>query len=471
MPAKKINTFIFLFFFTFFTAIASVRSDIRYLVKKYRLSDASIGIAAERVNSGKMLYQYAENRPFTPASNNKIFTAIAALTVLPDDFTFNTTVYYNKDHYINGVLKDNLYIKFSGDPSLTGSELYNLISQIRQHGIRQINGNIIVVADKFSGRYIPEGWSKSDANYCYAAPSSTLNLNRNCFTFKLMKASNNHTNIESVANTTNIRFLNNARLAPYRIRKNCPFKMTMNQQNQLKLSGCLPENAEFYLSLAIKNPALKTLNTVKDFFKQTGIRYSGKVVIGSMPVFALYQMAEIRSEPLADLLTHMLLKSDNLYAESLARTVGYYVYGTGSTEMATKAIKSVLENKYHANIRALTMKDGSGLSHLDKVTPKFMVSLLTKVYNSRIGKQLYQSLPTSGTDGTLTYRMGGYLKGKVHAKTGTLEGVSTLSGYLISQKHHLISFSIMLNGLKSKQERYRARSFQDRVAGVFYKSL
>ena len=96
---KKFILLILALISTIIFAHASVRSEIQSLVKMYRLSDASIGIAVERVNSGKLLYQYAKDRPFTPASNNKVFTAIAALTTLPRNFKFTTSVFYKKQKW------------------------------------------------------------------------------------------------------------------------------------------------------------------------------------------------------------------------------------------------------------------------------------------------------------------------------------------------------------------------------------
>ena len=99
-----------------------------------------------------------------------------------------------------------------------------------------------------------------------------------------------------------------------------------------------------------------------------------------------------------------------------------------------------------------------------------MVNFLTKTFNSPVGKKFYNYLPASGISGTIAYRMGGKLTGKVHAKTGTVSGVSTLSGYLLTAKDHRISFSIMLNDLKIS-DRTNARRFQDKVVEAFYRNL
>ncbi|WP_440992859.1 D-alanyl-D-alanine carboxypeptidase/D-alanyl-D-alanine endopeptidase [Cysteiniphilum litorale] len=452
-------------------AHASVRSEIQSLVKMYRLSDVSIGIAVERVNSGQLLYQYAKDRPFTPASNNKVFTAVAALTALPKSFQFTTSVFYKKSQYKNGTLNGNLYIEFTGDPSLTGAALYNLISQTKQHGIKRINGDVVLIANHFSGDYVPNGWSKNDTPYCFAAPASSLNMNKNCFVIKLINTSGTNTKVKEIANTSNITINNTTRLATAQDRGKCKFDIDMTRNNVLNLSGCIPAKAETYLNLAIANPALKTKQTIDDFISQVGIKHRGNTLFGNLPSkSSLIEVASISSDSIDALLTHMLLKSDNLYAESFMRTIGYTQAGQGSNDAGTKAIESLIRKTYKVDTGELHMEDGSGLSKLDSVTPQFMVSLLTNVYNSSIGKRLYNALPSSGEDGTLAYRMGGKLQGRVHAKTGTLAGVSTLSGYLLTKRNHLLSFSIMINDL-TRSQRIKARMLEDGIIKVFYENL
>ena len=460
---KKIIPLVVICISTVYISMASSRTEIQSLVKRYRLSNATISIAAQRVDSGEFVYRYAEDRLMIPASNEKIFTAIAALTVLPTKFKFETRVLYNKSKYSHGVLNDNLYLEFSGDPSLTGTKIYNLISKIKQYGITKVTGNIIIVANKFSGHYIPDGWSKNDAKYCYAAPASTLNMNRNCCVIKLInKPGTQRTMVERVSNISNIAIKNTATLKSRHAPKQCVFTINMNDDNVLHLSGCLPEQNEFYLNLAIANPALKTLDTIKDFIKKIGISCAGNIMIGNLPKAQLDELTSTYSAPIGELITHMLHKSDNLYAESIARTIGYTVDGVGSTDVSAIAIKNIMAEHYQLTTTGhLVIKDGSGLSHLNYVTPSFMVQLLARVYQSPIGKDFYNYLPARHIK---------HLIGKVRAKTGTLKGGSTLSGYLHTKKNNLISFSIMLNNL-DKNQRTKARIFQNQVLYVFSKYL
>ena len=284
------------FFSSFALAMATPRSEIQYLVKHYKLSDAKISINAKNNNDGRSIYEYAQYRQLVPGSVNKLLVAAAALFVLPSNFRFTTTIYYNKKNVNNGVLSDNLYIEFTGDPTLLGTELYNLIAQINKKGIRYISGNVFVIPKVFSGSYIPSGWSNDDIQHCYAAPASSMTLNSNCVIFKLVNIGNKETQVKTISNSSNISFDNTVISAPLSERKNCHFSYAMNDDNHIKLSGCVKQQQEFYFKMAIKNPALKTLDTVADFLKELNIHVSGKVEINYNDVANLDILATKKSQ-------------------------------------------------------------------------------------------------------------------------------------------------------------------------------
>lgn len=445
---------------------ATTRSEIQYLVKKYGVSSAKISIASQRTQSGKNLYSYAKNRNMIPASNNKVFTMVAALLTLPSNFRFSTTVNYNSNSVKKHVLYGDLYVQFSGNPSLTGSQLAALIRKIKtEKEIRQITGNVYLVG-VFSGPYIPEGWSREDSALCFGAPASSFTLNRNCTVIKLSKNPGSlSTKVIKISNASNIDIRNSATYTS----SSKSTQISMNDNNQIYISGYLSRTAEKMFSLAIKNPALKTLDTVDDFLSANGIKHHSVSITGSIPPGYQVQLST-NSATIGTLIDRTLKHSDNLYAETILNTVGLKTKGIGSTKAGVEAVQDIFYNKLHLNTTGLSMHDGSGLSSLDRVTPQFMVNFLSKAFNSKVGRKFYNYLPASGMDGTIAYRMGGKLLGKVHAKTGTLQGVSTLSGYVLTAKNHRISFSIMLNDLTYSQRR-NARRFQDKVVNVFYRYL
>ena len=166
----------------------------------------------------------------------------------------------------------------------------------------------------------------------------------------------------------------------------------------------------------------------------------------------------------------MLVHSNNLYAETFLRTIGYEINGVGSTSSGVRAIEYVLHRELGLQSSNIKLYDGSGLSLDDRLTTAFITSMLTEISHSRISKQFKNALAVSGQTGTIAYRMNNVLLGKVYAKTGTVEGASALAGYMKTKKNHNIGFAIMLNDL-DKNQRYNARKFQDAVAKVFYKYM
>ena len=463
---KLITTTFIIFIGITCSYAANTRSDIQYLVKKYRLNNAKISIAAQRTNSGRNLYSYAQNRDMKPASNNKVFTIVGALFAIPSDFTFATTVNYPSNKIKNHILYGDMYIKFAGNPALTGGQLANLIKQIKTaKGIYQITGDVYLVGS-FSGPYIPQGWSKNDSTFCFGAPASSFTLNRNCIVIKLAKNPGSlSTRVIKLSNASNISFDNSSSYTS----SAKATTISMNDENMVYIGGYLSRTAERMFELAIKNPALKTLNTVNDFLSSAGIKHNKVSIVSSIPVGNTVQLST-NSDKIGSFINQTLKHSDNLYAETILNTIGLRQKGIGSTKVGTEAVQEIFYKKMNLDTSNLTMYDGSGLSHLDNVTPQFMVNFLTKSFNSSIGKKFYNYLPASGISGTIAYRMSGKLLGRVHAKTGTLSGVSTLSGYVLTAKNHRVSFSIMLNDLKIS-DRTNARRFQDKVVEVFYRDL
>jgi len=455
------------------SSFASLNGDIQTLIKKYGLSNASIGIAVQRTNSSKWLYNHHSNSNYTPASNNKVFTAVGALLTLSRSFSFETAAYYKKSNLKGHTLYGDLYINFTGDPTLTTSGLTRLIKQIKAKGINKINGNVIAIANTFSGSNYPLGWAQTDVNQCYAAPTSSMNLNRNCMIISIQSTGGSSTKVKPIFNADHIKINNKIKFVSKKTSKTCGFEASMNSRNTLDLNGCLPKRGEWRLKFAITNPALKTLQELEVILKKSRITYTGTLSVGDMPSYGLILLTSIHSGTLNYLLKHMLQRSDNLYAESLARAVGNKLNGSGTIKSGVSGITQQIHTKLDIETdNNLIMEDGSGLSHLDSVTPKFMAEFLTETYNNnKIGKTFYNALAVSGVSGTIAYRMNSKsLMGKVHAKTGTLSGTSTLSGYVLTKRVHRLSFSIMLNDLKSSK-RKSARRFQDQVVTLLYNKL
>lgn len=195
--------------------------------------------------------------------------------------------------------------------------------------------------------------------------------------------------------------------------------------------------------------------------RKAGIVFEGDILTGTMPRDAV-QLCVI-SRPISDILPRMMKKSDNLYSETLFY---HLASSSGSSRPATAKMGRQMINCLISSFGLKTSRyyiaDGSGLSLYNYVSPELEVEFLKYAYrNDRIYRRLYDVMPVAGIDGTLSNRMrGGYARGNVHAKTGTVTGVSALAGYCTASNGHVLCFSIINMGIRHASS---GRRFQDRV--------
>ena len=245
-------------------------------------------------------------------------------------------------------------IKFTGNPALTGGQLSALIKQVKTtKGISQITGNVYLVGS-FSGAYIPEGWSKEDSTFCYGSSASSFTLNRNCTVIKLAKnPSSTSTRVIKLSNASNITFDNSSSYTS----SAKATTISMNDDNVVYIGGYLSRAAERMFKLAIKNPALKTINTVNDFLSSNGIKHNKVSISGSIPPGNTVQLST-NSGRIGSFIDQTLKHSDNLYAETILNTVGLKQKSIGSTKAGTEAVQEIFYKKLNLDTSALTMYDG-----------------------------------------------------------------------------------------------------------------
>lgn len=428
---------------------------------------ASISVA--NYSSGSIIYSYNSNRRFVPASNLKLFTAASALFAFGKNYHFNTTISANTNHLVKGVLNDNLYINFVGDPSLTVDDLKRLLLALKNKGIRRINGDVIVNGSRFSPPNYAPGWTENSINWYYSAPITAVALNENAFSMTLLATS--HIGVKTKAKIyrySRYISLSNDLLSAsqQQANHNCSLVMTMNEANHLSLSGCWPARKDdSLLRVAIKNPSLFAEGVIKDTLASNGIIVAGKIRSAKAPN-GLTVIASHQSAPLSSLMKTMLKRSDNFYAGCLIKALGSKYYKIGNFQNGVLAEKKILSKQANVNFAHMRIVDGSGQSYFDHVQVRQIVRLLYRVRKSAIGNIYYQSLPISGVDGTLAYRMSG-IRSKVHAKTGSMQaGNYSLSGYIKTANDKTLVFSMIVNNAASATQ---ARALLDKAANILYR--
>lgn len=454
------------------TAHHRFHDEIEALLEN-KLPHARVGIVVADAETGKIIYDHDGYHNFLPASNVKLFTAAASLYSLGPEYRFTTSIFADKKKIEQGHLNDNLYIKFTGDPSLKAEHLTYLVSQIKQNGIDSINGNIVLDSTIFTGPTRPPGWAFEDKHWYYSAPISAIIINQNAQGVNLSPNQQLYktaaTTLENSAFKDFVTLKSNVTTVNQEeAKKHCQLEINVDHENNISLSGCWPMSTQSkYMKVALQNPERIAQQLLKNEFKKAGISFSGQFTIAKTPSKANL-IAQHKSEPLKTLLYTLMKDSNNVYAESLTKTLAYKISKKGTFQEGVNAISQILSEKTEIDFDELMLFDGSGQSRYDLITPHQFVRLLHVVYNSPDIKNYYLSaLPVSGKNGTLKYRLNSFdLQNHVQAKTGTLKGSTTLSGYITTKRKHKLVFSILINDLV--KETKIAKHVQAKILSIIW---
>lgn len=415
-----------------------------------------IGIIVQSLNTGEVLYSKNPSRLFIPASNMKLFTGFSALSFLGPDYRYQTLLLH--DGKIQGThLQGNLYLKFSGDPELTPRDLE---SMLRNSHIQTVSGKLYIDDTALDRIGAGPGWMWDDLNYCSAAPATALILDHNCFnvSFKPTQPIGSQTHAQL---STPVPVTMQAHL---QIQSDCALTVQSTEHNQYTLHGCIdPKDINQPLQLALRNPRLYAHENLNSLLHQNNIHLAGgidyKKIEGTLPVLSHHE-----SSPVSELVTQMEKESDNLIANTLFKTIGAnYFHTTGTWSNGSLAMQHILLSKLGIHIPKTALRDGSGTSRYDLLTPEQIAKLLVNVYqNPSLKSYFFNALAVAGVDGTLKTRMQDLtVKGKVHAKTGNMQGITALSGYLESHDQQPLLFVILINGFSDANQKYQ--NLQDQI--------
>ncbi len=463
---------IFAMFCTISPAFASaalhdtLANKINAVLKDFNAT-TSISILVKDKRTGKTVYQKNPGRYFMPASNEKLFTAFAALQSLGKKFTYTTQLYTDTRKIKNGVLEDNIYIRFSGDPTLTVSQLDQMIHALAQAGIQRINGSVIIDDTAFDQIGMSPGTTWDDKDFCWGSPVNTIIIEGNCVSTMLSPGSGpgQPARMTLPEHPQSMQFINNV-VTGISSQAKCEIKTERTGASTYTMNGCInPSMPNKYIARAIDNPRSNIQFILDYLLSKNRINNTGKYEyhhIDNPPLL----LAQEKSLPLFSLITLMLKNSDNMIANSLFKTIGaHYANTAGSFKNGSDAARDILDRTVHLDIPKTTLIDGSGGSRYDFLTPQQIVTLLQKINSLPQAGILISALPVSGTDGTLKFRMRDPdTLGRVSAKTGTATAVSNLSGYLLTRKKHTLIFSIMINGFVDLPEKYE--ELQDKICAV-----
>jgi serine-type D-Ala-D-Ala carboxypeptidase/endopeptidase (penicillin-binding protein 4) len=432
------------------------------------------GIEVVRLPDGEILYARNPQHLFQPASNMKMFTTSAALSKLGPDFVFRTTVESSASPDTAGRVPD-LVLVGRGDPNLGSRVLpyqYNsqprlpadldfeeLADQIVAKGVREVTGNLY--ADDTYYVYQPYGtdWAVDDLYWDYGAPITALVFNDNSLKLQIQPAAFAGPDAEILVSPGDgyYKIVGNVATTASGI----PAKVEINRfpgSMELELWGHIPVDSEGVdEEISIQNPPLLIGDMFCKLLEQRGVKVDGKVVVREVtPAQAASQteppqpqkqivLAEHDSLPVSLDVKVTLKVSQNLHAEMLLRTLSRVLNNQGTLEDGLDILNTFVQ-KIGIAPEEVQFAGGSGLSRETLVTPDAVMKLL--LFNARTPwfRVFYDALPVAGVDGTLADRFHNTpLQGRIHAKTGSLEHVNALSGYMNLTESRRLAFVIIGN--------------------------
>jgi D-alanyl-D-alanine carboxypeptidase/D-alanyl-D-alanine-endopeptidase (penicillin-binding protein 4) len=411
----------------------------------------NIGIEVVDLNTGETLYQRNATRPFIPASNMKLFSDAAALLILGPDYRFQSQLSTDATTLTQGTLNGSLYLYLPGDPSFTQKHLAALLSQLTTWGINRVQGNVILISSHSIVNAYAPGIVAKDIAYSYGAPLAPVMLDENRITVTVNPAyrAGEPAIIEYGAPLGSL-VLNN-QVKTLSGTGSCGIDFKMDGDNNLTVRGCMRVGqAAYQQHMAIRSPLSYTQQLVKIELARLHIAFDGQVILGKTPSASLL-LATHASKPITQLMADTLKPSDNLYADSLYLHAATKLHGGTPLDwqQAQPVVKNFLQQQTGISLQDAILMDGSGLSRHDLLTPNQTVRLLCFLHDRfPLAYEYIAALPVAGQDGTLQRRLRKPTQqGFVRAKTGSMTGVMSLSGYLYTANAHTLAFAIYINTL------------------------
>ncbi|WP_198013447.1 D-alanyl-D-alanine carboxypeptidase/D-alanyl-D-alanine endopeptidase [Thalassoporum mexicanum] len=467
---------------------ANLEAQIQKIIDDPALARSRVGVYAVALNNDpndELLVDIDGDRLFLPASNTKLFTTAAALQRLGTNFKFQTSLASRLTPDRSGRLRAPLIVISSGDPSLSPQQIEDLVTQLKDAGVNAINNLEIQNPRQDNSNYFGYGWEWQDLPEYYGAEPHPLTVHENVLDWTIAPTQS--------GKAVEFTWADPLLAAGWVVRNYAAtskvdgeYTLTVQRvgfNKELILRGKMPANATPELgAIAVPDPRQHFLKLLQAELRRQGIELPGLVDISNQLPPGITQsmivptpgiigdvsnLATVSSPPLADLVKKINKDSNNLYAELVLQALARRsrdrkIPQETADQIYTQAIEQVTQFLDSLGITpdSYAIADGSGLSRHNLIAPEAIVTLLEKMQNDQAFRD---SLPIAAVDGTIRNRFKDTIAANnLSAKTGTLSGVVTLSGYVTTVGGDEVAFSIMINN--GNQPTWQLRGYVDQIA-------
>jgi D-alanyl-D-alanine carboxypeptidase/D-alanyl-D-alanine-endopeptidase (penicillin-binding protein 4) len=437
---------------------AQLRQLIDTLVANPEFANAHWGVLIVNPRTGDTLYSHNAGKLFMPASNQKIITGAVALALLGPDYRYRTT-FATRGRLDGATLRGDLVVIGRGDPTVSDrmrgdalAPLRAVADSLRARGIRRVTGRVVAEGDAFPDSPYGFGWSWDDFDAPYSAGVDELLFNEGFSRLVVRGGARAGDSVRVTvlpgATYPLLRTGEVTTLAAAERGRLTPEFDPASGANVLR--GGVVAGDSAVLSIAHRDAQRAYLAAVTQALAERGITVDGgatgqRSVGGRSAESALDTLHVMVSPPMSETLRALEKPSQNQIAEVLLKTLGLERTGVGSADSGRRVIETQLR-AWGVPATAVAVRDGSGLSRHNYVTPEALVRVLSAVRADTAFRVFYDALPVAGVDGTIASRMKGTpAERNVHAKTGTIDKARSLSGYVTSADGEMLVFSFLAN--------------------------
>lgn len=412
------------------------------------LENAEVSFLATSLKSGEVLAEHNADGLINPASNAKLVTAAAALHYLKPEYRFRTE-YYTRGRIKDGTLWGDLIVKGYGDPTVVTERLQRVANELYLYGIERITGSVIVDDTFFDNVLEAKGWELEEApDRAYAAPVSALSFNYNAIAVYLRPSERDQPAIvrldppvEYVALQSDVgtkRYTRRLKIMSKGDKAGTLVQVTGDL-------GYREQPRRIYRR--VYDPPRYFASALISFLSQRGVRVKHRIQSGTVPPGARLVLVD-RSPPLTEIISDLNHYSNNFIAETLIKAISAEASEgerPGTFEHGLKLARAFLNEKIRVDEGDYVFGNGSGLNDVNRLSARQIVQLLASMRRDfEIGTEFMSSLAIAGTQGTIGFRMKETAaQRRLRAKTGTLRGVSALSGYVVDPRGEVIAFSLL----------------------------
>jgi D-alanyl-D-alanine carboxypeptidase/D-alanyl-D-alanine-endopeptidase (penicillin-binding protein 4) len=419
-------------------AVARLPAEVEAALARAKVPPEALSVVVQEVGSAAPRLEWRATQPANPASVMKLVTTLAALDTLGPSWTWTTPVWLDGTlRGPQGVLDGNLVIKGNGDPTLVLERIWLLLRRVQQAGVREIEGDIVLDRSAFPIPDRSPGDFDGEPLRPYNAQPDALLLNYRSLTLAFtpqpargVASISSDPPLQGVAIDPSVVLRAGAGCGDWR----SDLKLDASDPARIRFRGSLATGCgEKSWPLAYAEPASYNARVIEALWRESGGKLSGRVRDGAAP--SGRPSFEFSSPPLAQVVRDINKYSNNVMARQLFLTLGLELRGLGIEAAARDATGAWLRETIGARAADVVIDNGAGLSRDARISADALAALLQAGWASPVMPEFLASLPILGQDGTLRRARGpaaAQFAGRAHLKTGSLQDVVAIAGYLLA---------------------------------------